>query len=133
VLTAVPARVAAARRIAVASPRPSAALLAARELGADERCAVGGAQATAALAQGSESIPRLDRVVGPGGRWVTTATLLVLPAGGRARGLGLEAFLEPIRLVRATAEGLAAARATVEALAELEGPSLRAGALAVRR
>jgi histidinol dehydrogenase len=89
VMAAVPAQLAGVRRIAVASPRPSAELLAtARELGLDEVYAVGGAQAVAALAYGTESIPAVDKIVGPGNRWVTAAKLLVsgrvgidLPAG----------------------------------------------------
>jgi len=89
VMTAVPACVAGVPRIAVATPRPSPALLAtARELGIDEVYAVGGAQAIAALAYGTETIPPVAKIVGPGNRWVTTAKLLVsadvaidLPAG----------------------------------------------------
>ena len=53
----------------------------------------------------------------------------VLPTGGLARGaggLGLEAFLKPVQFVRATPEGLAAVRETVEALADLEGLPLHA-------
>ena len=60
----------------------------------------------------------------------------VLPTGGLARGaggLGLEAFLKPVQYVRATAEGLAAARETVEALAALEGLPLHAASVAARR
>ncbi len=59
----------------------------------------------------------------------------VLPTGGLARGaggLGLEAFLKPVQYLRATAEGLAAARETVEALARLEGLPLHAAALSAR-
>ena len=89
VMTAVPARVAGVGRIAVATPRPSAALLgAARELGIDELYSVGGAQAIAALAYGTETIPRVAKIVGPGNRFVTEAKLVVaadvaidLPAG----------------------------------------------------
>jgi histidinol dehydrogenase len=89
VMAAVPARIAGVRRIAVASPQPPPVLLAtARLLGIDEVYAVGGAQAVAALAYGTESIPRVDKIVGPGNRWVTAAKLLVsahvgidLPAG----------------------------------------------------
>ena len=89
VMTAVPARVAGVRRIAVVTPRPQQAMLAtARELGIDEVYAVGGAQAIAALAYGTESVPPVDKIVGPGNRWVTAAKLLVssrvaidLPAG----------------------------------------------------
>jgi histidinol dehydrogenase len=262
VMTAVPARVAGVRRIVVVTPRPQPAVLAtARELGIDEIYAVGGAQAIAALAYGTETIPAVDKIVGPGSRWVTAAKLLVsgavaidlpagpsevlviadesadpaqcaadllaqaehgpdseailvtassalagevaalvdgrvrielvetlaqaidranayapehlellvadpeaaaaevtnagsvflgttavlgdyaaganhvLPTGGLARGaggLGLEAFLKPVQYVRATAEGLAAARETVEALAALEGLPLHAASIAAR-
>jgi histidinol dehydrogenase len=89
VMTAVPARVAGVARIAVATPSPSGALLAtARELGVDEVYSVGGAQAIAALAYGTETIPAVAKIVGPGNRHVTAAKLLVsgdvaidLPAG----------------------------------------------------
>ena len=89
VMTAVPARVAGVCRIAVASPRPSPAMLAtARELGIDEIWSMGGAQAIAALAYGTETIPAVAKIVGPGNRWVTEAKVLVsgqvaidLPAG----------------------------------------------------
>jgi histidinol dehydrogenase len=89
VMAAVPARVAGVERIAVVTPRPAEATLAvARELGIDEVYAVGGAQAIAALAYGTETIRPVDKIVGPGNRWVTAAKLLVstavaidLPAG----------------------------------------------------
>ena len=262
VMTAVPARVAGVQRIVVATPGGAEAVLAtAHELGIEEVYAVGGAQAVAAFAYGTETIPAVDKIVGPGSRWVTAAKLLVssavaidlpagpsevlviaddsadpaecaadllaqaehgpdseailvttsraladdvatrvggraqielvgslaeaverahayapehlellvadpealageiknagsvflgttavlgdyacganhvLPTGGLARGLGglgLEAFLKPIQYVRATAEGLAAVRETVEALAGLEGLPLHAAAVSVR-
>jgi histidinol dehydrogenase len=89
VMAAVPAQVAGVRRIAVVSPRPvDAMLVVARELGIDEIYAVGGAQAVAALAYGTASIPAVDKIVGPGSAYVTAAKLLVssrvgidLPAG----------------------------------------------------
>jgi histidinol dehydrogenase len=89
VMTAVPALVAGVRRIAVVTPRPAdATLVVARELGIDEIYAVGGAQAVAALAYGTETIGAVDAIVGPGSRYVTAAKLLVsgevridLPAG----------------------------------------------------
>ncbi|HEY1315580.1 MAG TPA: histidinol dehydrogenase [Gaiella sp.] len=89
VMTAVPALVAGVRRVAVVTPSPSTAILvAARELGIDELYAVGGAQAVAALAYGTESVPAVDAVIGPGSAYVTAAKLLVssrvridLPAG----------------------------------------------------
>ena len=89
VMAAVPAQLAGVARIAVASPSPPPALLAtARELGIDEVYAIGGAQAIAALAYGTESVQSVDKIVGPGNRWVAAAKLLVsgrvgidLPAG----------------------------------------------------
>jgi histidinol dehydrogenase len=262
VMTAVPARVAGVPRVAVATPSPSPALLAtARVLGIDEVYAVGGAQAIAALAYGTETIAPVAKIVGPGNRFVNEAKLLVsgdvaidlpagpsevlviadesadseevsadllaqaehgpggqailvttssrvadevlartngevrieavasledavrraneiapehlellvadpgalepqvrnagavfagttavlgdyaagsnhvLPTGRLARGtggLGLETFLRPVQFVRATPNGLAAVRETVEVLAELEGLPLHARALEVR-
>jgi histidinol dehydrogenase len=88
-MAAVPARVAGVARVAVATPNPPDALLAAaRELELDEIYAIGGAQAIAALAYGTETVAPVDKIVGPGNRWVTAAKLLVstqvaidLPAG----------------------------------------------------
>ena len=88
-MTAVPAQVAGVRRIAVVTPNPvDATLVVARELGIDEVYAVGGAQAVAALAYGTETIEPVDAIVGPGNAYVTAAKLLVssrvridLPAG----------------------------------------------------
>jgi histidinol dehydrogenase len=83
-MCAIPARVAGVRRIAVATPpglsgRPGAAVLAACEIaGLDEVYAVGGAQAIGALAFGTEAVPAVDVVAGPGGRYVTEAKRLVV-------------------------------------------------------
>lgn len=80
VMCAVPALVAGVGRVAVITPRPDAAILAAaRELGLDEVYAVGGAHGVAALAYGTESIAPVDKIVGPGSVWVTAAKLLVSP------------------------------------------------------
>ena len=89
VMTAVPALVAGVGRVAVVTPNPAdATLVVARELGIDEVYAVGGAQAVAALAYGTETVPPVDAIVGPGNAYVTAAKLLVasrvridLPAG----------------------------------------------------
>lgn len=89
VMTAVPARVAGVERLVVVTPNPvDATLVVARELGIDEVVAVGGAQAVAALAYGTETIDGVDAIVGPGSAYVTAAKLLVssvvridLPAG----------------------------------------------------
>lgn len=77
-MTAVPAQVAGVRRIIVVCPRPNAALLTAADyLGIREIACAGGAQAVAALAYGTERIPRVDKIFGPGNRFVTAAKQLV--------------------------------------------------------
>ncbi len=78
-MTAVPARVAGVERIALATPPRRdgsvhpAILAAARIAGVTEIYRIGGAQAVAAFALGTESVPRVDKVVGPGNVYVTTA------------------------------------------------------------
>jgi histidinol dehydrogenase len=77
-MAAVPAQVAGVKRIVVVCPRPNAALLAAaRLLGVYEIARIGGAQAIAALAYGTRSVPRVDKIFGPGNRYVTAAKRLV--------------------------------------------------------
>ncbi len=77
-MTVIPAQVAGVQQIRVASPHPAQATLAAAAfLGVREFYRVGGAQAIAALAYGTESIPRVDKIVGPGNRYVTAAKKLV--------------------------------------------------------
>jgi histidinol dehydrogenase len=77
-MTVIPAQVAGVPEIRVASPRPAQATLAAAAfLGVREFYRVGGAQAVAALAYGTESIPRVSKIVGPGNRYVTAAKKLV--------------------------------------------------------
>ena len=78
VMAAVPAQLAGVRGSRSSRRGRAAVLLAtARELGIDEVYAVGGAQAIAALAYGTETMPAVDKIVGPGNRWVTAAKLLV--------------------------------------------------------
>jgi histidinol dehydrogenase len=73
-MTAIPAQVAGVRRIVIVSPRPARETLAAAALlGVDEVYHVGGAQAIAALAYGTPSLPRVDKIVGPGNLYVTAA------------------------------------------------------------
>lgn len=89
VMTVVPAQVAGTRRIIAACPRPNRELLAAASiLGVRELARLGGAQAIAALAYGTQSIPRVEKIFGPGNRFVTAAKRMVssdcaidLPAG----------------------------------------------------
>ncbi len=78
VMTVVPAQVAGVARIAVACPRPSAELLAAAAaLGVTEVWRLGGAQAIAALAYGTASVGAVEKIVGPGNRYVAAAKRLV--------------------------------------------------------
>jgi histidinol dehydrogenase len=77
-MTVIPAQVAGVPRICVVSPRPQPATLAAAALlGVGEVYRCGGAQAVAALAYGTETIPAVDKIVGPGNSFVTTAKKLV--------------------------------------------------------
>ena len=77
-MTVIPAQVAGVKNIRVVSPRPSAEVLAAAAmLGVREFYRVGGAHAIAALAYGTSSIPRVDKIVGPGNAHVTVAKKLV--------------------------------------------------------
>ncbi len=73
-MTAVPARVAGVREIIVVCPRPEPVVMAAAlEAGVTRLFRVGGAHAVAALAYGTKTIPRVDKIVGPGSRWVATS------------------------------------------------------------
>jgi len=77
-MTVIPAQVAGVDRICIVSPNPSQEVLgAAAMLGVGEFYRVGGAQGIAAVAYGSESIPRVDKIVGPGNAYVTVAKKLV--------------------------------------------------------
>lgn len=86
-MTAVPARVAGVGRVAVCSPpgpdgRLAPSILAAAAVaGVDEVYRVGGAQAIAAMAYGTESVPAVDVIVGPGNRYVAIAERLVAGEG----------------------------------------------------
>jgi histidinol dehydrogenase len=73
-MTVIPAQVAGVSRIVVTSPRPAPETLAtAHLLGVTEFYRIGGAHAVAALAYGTESIPRVAKIVGPGNLYVTAA------------------------------------------------------------
>ena len=73
-MTAVPARVAGVRHIIAVCPKPEGAVMAAAlEAGVTKLFRIGGAHAVAALAYGTESIPRVDKIVGPGNKWVAQA------------------------------------------------------------
>jgi histidinol dehydrogenase len=77
-MTAIPARVAGVGEIIAVCPRPEPAVMAAAlESGVTRLFRVGGAHAIAALAYGTSTIPRVDKIVGPGNRWVAAAKAYV--------------------------------------------------------
>ena len=77
-MTVIPAQVAGVRRIQVASPRPAPETLAAAAmLGVESFYRIGGAQAVAAFAYGTDSVPRVAKIVGPGNSYVTAAKKMV--------------------------------------------------------
>jgi histidinol dehydrogenase len=83
VMSVVPAKVAGVKKIVVVSPPrrdgkiDPLTIVAAKICGATEIYKVGGAQAIGALAYGTRSIPNVDKIVGPGGKFVNIAKLLV--------------------------------------------------------
>ncbi|MFN8518393.1 MAG: histidinol dehydrogenase [Chloroflexota bacterium] len=87
-MSVIPARLAGVREVVVATPADRGGSVAAVTLGAaglmdvDELYVMGGAQAIAALAHGTESVRAVDKVVGPGSAWVTEAKLQVLDRVG---------------------------------------------------
>jgi histidinol dehydrogenase len=101
-MTAAPARVAGVAELAMCSPPgpdgavPKAILAAAAIAGVDEVYRIGGAQAIAALAYGTETVPAVDVIVGPGNRYVAVAERLV--AGEGAVGVP-SAFTGPSEVV----------------------------------
>jgi histidinol dehydrogenase len=77
-MTVIPAQVAGVPQVRVVSPRPAVETLAtAHFLGVREFFRIGGAQAIAALAYGTASVPKVDKIVGPGNLFVTAAKKMV--------------------------------------------------------
>jgi histidinol dehydrogenase len=99
-MTVIPAQVAEVKRIVVVSPRPARETLAAAHLaGVKEFYRIGGAQAIAALAYGTASVPRVDKIVGPGNLYVTTAKKLV------SFECGIDMLAGPTEIVVASENG----------------------------
>jgi len=97
-MNVVPAKVAGVREIVMVSPTPdgerNAAVLGAAHLaGVDRVFTIGGAQAVAALAWGTKSIPAVDKIVGPGNAWVAAAKRIVY---GR---VGIDSIAGPSEIV----------------------------------
>jgi histidinol dehydrogenase len=73
-MSAIPAKVAGVPEVVMVSPNPNPLVLAAAAIaGVDRVIAIGGAQAVAALAYGTRSVPRVDKIVGPGNAYVAEA------------------------------------------------------------
>jgi histidinol dehydrogenase len=122
-MTAIPARVAGVPEIALCVPPdrdgrvPAATLAAAALVGVDEVYRVGGAQAIAALAYGTETIPPVDVVVGPGNVYVTQAKREV------AGVVGIESLSGPSELVVVADETADPALVAADLVAQAEhGP-----------
>lgn len=98
IMNVVPAQVAGVERIIAASPPRAlnenpAVAAALCELGVDEVYAVGGAQAIAALAYGTETVPRVDKITGPGNKYVAAAKKLVFGV------VGIDSIAGPTEIV----------------------------------
>ena len=99
-MTAIPARAAGVGEIVVCCPRPDAAVFAAAiEAGADRLFRIGGAHAIAAMAYGTRAVPRVDKIVGPGNRWVSAAKSLV------SADCGIDFYAGPTEILIVTASG----------------------------
>jgi histidinol dehydrogenase len=82
-MTVIPAQVAGVATICIACPNPSAEILGiAHWLGVTHMFRMGGAQAIAALAYGTETVPKVDRIVGPGNIYVAAAKKLIVGETG---------------------------------------------------
>ena len=102
-MTAIPARVAGVREVIAVCPRPDATVLfAARAAGVSRLFRLGGAQAIAALAYGTHSIPRVDKIVGPGNAYVAAAKALV------SSECAIDFYAGPSEIVIVSAKGRAA-------------------------
>ena len=103
-MTAIPAQVAGVERIVVVSPKPAPETLAAAHLlGITEFYRLGGAHAVAALAYGTASIKRVDKIAGPGNIYVTAAKRLV------AFDCSIDMLAGPTEIVVTSERGNAAA------------------------
>lgn len=99
-MNVIPAQVAGVKTTCVACPRPSAEILGlASWLGVTHFFQMGGAQAIAAMAYGTETVPRVDRIVGPGNIYVAAAKKLI------AGETGIDFVAGPTEIVIIAAEG----------------------------
>lgn len=102
-MSVIPAQAAGVREVVITSPRPAPAVLVAADLlGVRQIFRLGGAQAIAAFAYGTASVPRANRIVGPGNRYVAAAKKLV------AGECGIDFIAGPSELVMVGSRGNAA-------------------------
>ncbi len=99
-MNAIPARAAGVGEVVVCCPRPDAAVYAAAiAAGIDRFFRVGGAHAVAAMAYGTRTLPRVDKIVGPGNRWVSAAKSLV------SADCGIDFYAGPTEILIVTSSG----------------------------
>jgi len=115
IMTAIPARVAGVREIVMCTPGPSPETLAAARLaGVDRVFVIGGAQAIAAMAYGTESVPRVDKIVGPGNAYVAAAKRLVFG------DVGIDSIAGPTEVVIAADDSVDPRWMAADLLAQAE-------------
>ncbi len=101
-MSVIPAQVAGVKEVVVTSPRPAPAVLVTADfLGIKRIFRLGGAQAIAAFALGTRSVPRADKIVGPGNRYVAAAKKLI------AGECGIDFIAGPSELIIAGGRGRA--------------------------
>lgn len=125
----IPAKVAGVRRVVMVTPPKQdgidlSLLIAAKIAGADECFLVGGAQAVAALAFGTETIPSVDKIVGPGNAYVATAKSLV------SHFVGIDSVAGPSEVLILADESANPAWVAADLLAQAEH-DIEATALAI--
>jgi histidinol dehydrogenase len=99
-MTAIPAAAAGVGEIVVVCPRPEPVVMAAAlEAGVSRMFRIGGAHAVAALAYGTRMVPRVDKIVGPGNRYVAAAKALV------AADCGIDFYAGPTEIVIVATRG----------------------------
>jgi histidinol dehydrogenase len=99
-MTAIPAIAAGVKDVIAVCPRPDAVVMAAAlEAGVSRLFRIGGAQAIAALAYGTDSVPRVDKIVGPGNRYVAAAKALI------AADCGIDFYAGPTEIVILATKG----------------------------
>ncbi len=127
IMTAVPARVAGVREIVMTTPGPSPETLAAARLaGVDRIFLIGGAQAIAAMAYGTESVPRVDKIVGPGNAYVAAAKRLVFG------DVGIDSIAGPTEVVIAADDSVDPRWIAADLLAQAEHDELAVPILIAR-